>query len=1220
MKKRILGLDTGTNSLGWAVVDKLDNGQYELIRKGSLIFQEGVKIEKGIESSKSSERSNHRALRKQYFRRRLRKIEVLKVLCQYQLCPPLTTQQLHNWHVNKEYPITDAFMEWQRTNDNKEQNPYYYRHRCLTETLNLDLQDDRYTIGRAMYHLAQRRGFLSNRLENEDNDESGMVKCGITQLSEEMATAGCEYIGEYFYQLYSKQGNKVRIRTRYTDREEHYKKEFMAICQTQKLPEELSKALERALYFQRPLKSQKQGVGRCTFEPKRPRCADSHPAYEEFRMWSTLNNIKVKGPNDVHLRSLNQREIEAIQKLFYRKSKPQFDFEEIAKELAGKNNYQYINDAGDKPYKFNYRMSQSVSGCPTCTSLRSIWGEDYARSIAETYAQVIKKDGSVKTLDEIVDDVWNALFFMNTQEQVKTFAKVRLQLEEELADKFAKIRLTHSYASLSLCAIRKILPYLKRGIKYSHAVFMANVPTIVGKQIWDSGHDYIEHTLLQLMKDYESDRQNCRIDRGSRETIEDIIIDYLSNNFDLKAGVLDRLYHPSMIDVYPDAKQNKDGIYQLGSPRTDAIRNPMAMRSLHELRKVVNLLLREMVIDQQTEVHIEYARELHDANQRKALSDWNNSRKKNRDKYRAEIKELYKENTGREIEPTETDVLKYELWEEQGHKCLYTDETIGIADFLGDNPRYDIEHTIPQSVGGDSSMMNLTLCSSKFNRDIKKAQLPSQLANHLDILVRIEMWEKKVYSLRKALDGIRTHSGMEKSVKDRLIQKRNLTRIEYDYWKGKVDRFHMTEVPEGFAMRQGAGIGLVSKYAGLYLRSLFHKPEDRTLSNVRVVKGLTTAEFRKLWGIQEEYEKKSRDNHVHHCIDAIVIACIDKAAYDKTAQYYHDEESNRWGKGSKPSFPKPWPSFTEDIKKLSENVLVAHDTPDNMPKKAKRRDVATPTGHYMAQGDSARGSLHKDTYYGAIEHNGEIRYVVRKPLASFSSVKELENIVDDAVRETILKTVEEKGLSYLKQGPVYMNKSKGVIINKVRCFTNVKPLHIRQQRDLSPKDYKQQYHVMNDSNYMLGIYEGLVKGKMKRDFEICNTLEAACHYNANRSAKSGDSVIPQEKKGLALIMTLKIGTKVILYENHPDEIDFNNLIDVSKRLYKVSGFSINPTRITLRHSHEARIDKELENKNGAYAQNETYRPKIVLLHTQIKALVEGVDFEMNALGEIKLLQ
>ena len=75
-KKRILGLDTGTNSLGWAVVDQEESGKYTLVDKGVVIFQEGVKIEKGVESSKAAERTEHRALRRQYFRRRLRKITI----------------------------------------------------------------------------------------------------------------------------------------------------------------------------------------------------------------------------------------------------------------------------------------------------------------------------------------------------------------------------------------------------------------------------------------------------------------------------------------------------------------------------------------------------------------------------------------------------------------------------------------------------------------------------------------------------------------------------------------------------------------------------------------------------------------------------------------------------------------------------------------------------------------------------------------------------------------------------------------------------------------------------------------------------------------------------------------------------------------------------------------------------------------------------------------
>ena len=77
--ERILGIDTGTNSLGWAIVDKDENG-YKLVSKGTNIFTEGVKIEKGIESSKAAERTEHRSARKHYWRRKIRKIRLLNIL------------------------------------------------------------------------------------------------------------------------------------------------------------------------------------------------------------------------------------------------------------------------------------------------------------------------------------------------------------------------------------------------------------------------------------------------------------------------------------------------------------------------------------------------------------------------------------------------------------------------------------------------------------------------------------------------------------------------------------------------------------------------------------------------------------------------------------------------------------------------------------------------------------------------------------------------------------------------------------------------------------------------------------------------------------------------------------------------------------------------------------------------------------------------------------
>ena len=428
-----------------------------------------------------------------------------------------------------------------------------------------------------------------------------------------------------------------------------------------------------------------------------------------------------------------------------------------------------------------------------------------------------------KTSEQMTDDVWNVLYSFADKEKVKAWGMDKLQLDEETADKFSKIHLSHSFASLSLCAIRKILPWLEAGMIYSHAVMMAKVPDIVGKHIWNKYSKTIISELSELISNFNPK------DESMQGTLDFCIKDYLRNNFDLNPGVADKLYHPSMIETYPDAVTNKDGVYQLGSPRTNAVRNPMAMRSLHQLRKVINMLLREGIIDQNTEVHIEYARELNDSNKRQAIARWNKEREKARAGYAADIVKLYKDETGKDIVPTDVDILKFQLWEEQGHVCLYTGEQIGLADFIGPNPKYDIEHTVPRSVGGDSTLENMTLCSSRFNRDVKKAQLPSELSNHDEIMTRLDKWKEKIEELRMAVDKVRTHSSMAKDMKDALIQKRHRIRLELDYWEGKYRRFQMTEVPEGFSRRQGAGIGIVGKYAGLYLKSFSDVPDRKSV-------------------------------------------------------------------------------------------------------------------------------------------------------------------------------------------------------------------------------------------------------------------------------------------------------------------------------------------------------------------------------------------------------
>ena len=1208
---KILGIDTGTNSLGWAIVEKQVD-EYNLLDKGVNIFQEGVKIEKGIESSKAAERTAHKAARVRNYRIKLRKIRLLRILSDAHLCPPLSKAELSAWRLKKEYPKNELFMQWQATDDDSEKTPYAYRHKCLHESLDFNSMTDRYILGRSFYHMIQRRGFLSNR-KDQSGDDTGKVKESICNLTQEMHGAGYEYLGDYFYSLYNK-GEKIR--NHYTARNEHYLAEFKAICEKQKLDKnlgpEIVRQIEKAIFDQRPLKSQKGQVGKCVFEKNKTKCPSSHPMYEEFRMLSFINNIKIQTPNDSALRPLSAEERELIMPLFFRKSKKQFDFEDIAKKLAPKKQYGFYKKSSDAemPYLFNYPMDTSVSGCPVTAALKDIFGDNWIDSLCETYTLA---EG--KSRLNVVNDIWHALFFYTDETKLAEFGKNRLQLDDEEAKKFCEISLPSDYASLSLKAISKILPYLRRGLIYSHAVFLGNLCEVMPQYEWEieemrnAAIDNIIHGMNQ-------------IDSKDARTFEVCIKEYLKEQYHVSDEKLKKLYHPSMMETYPRVQRtNNHGVYQLGSPRIDSVRNPMAMRSMFRLRKLVNRLLEEGKIDQDTEIHIEFARELNDANKRNAIALFTKDNQKKNDEARKKIIDIM----GKDYDVKDDDILKYILWEEQGHICLYTGRQIAISDFVGTSQKFDIEHTIPRTVGGDSTRMNLTLCDSRFNRDVKKTKLPAELPNHDEIMARINDWREKYESLDGQIRKLKGKSkgATTKKQKDDIISKRHLLELQRDYWRGKYLRFTMESVPDGFSRRQGTDISVISKYARLYLKSLF--------KHVYTVKGIATSDFRKIWGIQKVYSKKERVNHVHHCIDAIVIACIGLDEYNKLGAYYHDEENHEWYGMSKAYFKKPWSTFVEDIEKVQDEILVYHYTPDNMPKQGRRR-ILIDGKKVLSKGDAARGSLHNDTYYGAIENDGVVRYVKRINLTSMKE-SDVKNIVDDVVRGIIETAINEKGFKEAMSSTIWMNEEKQIPIKKVRCYTPsvTKPLNIRQQRDVSPKEYKQQYHVTNDSNYLLALYIGKDKrGKEKREFELINMLQTAQYFRtSNDKVAVGNNIVPiKSEHDYPLAYSLKIGTMVLLYEKSPNEVWDASIVDNNKRLYKVVGLSamrmkgrnVDYATIKLKHHEEARLSTELKSKNGAFKQGEELRPSIIMLHTQLNALVQGCDFEINELGEIKRLK
>ena len=83
--------------------------------------------------------------------------------------------------------------------------------------------------------------------------------------------------------------------------------------------------------------------------------------------------------------------------------------------------------------------------------------------------------------------------------------------------------------------------------------------------------------------------------------------------------------------------------------------------------------------------------------------------------------------------------------------------------------------------------MNMTLCESSFNRDVKKTKFTTELPNHEEIMARINDWREKYESLDEQIRKLKGKSmwATTKKQKDDIISKRHLLELQRDYWRGK---------------------------------------------------------------------------------------------------------------------------------------------------------------------------------------------------------------------------------------------------------------------------------------------------------------------------------------------------------------------------------------------------------------------------------------------------
>ena len=1495
---KTLSLDLGTNSIGWVIRDSDIEGDIkkQIERYGVVTFNKGVGEAKGVEYSYAAERTKKRSTRRLYQARKYRIWATLDVLIENGYCP-LTKEGLDKWRIydkkqglKRQYPSDSLeFEQWVRLDFDGDgrpdySSPYQLREDLALNQLNLNDPINRYKLGRALYHIAQRRGFKSSKGETLKEQESNDIVSNenIDDVLKKSELIKSQKINEYIdekrdlgillptvgaaFALLEREGLRIReswqaVRAQYED-EIKYIFDFQSDLS---INSDLFRELDKAIFYKRPLRSQKGLVGKCKLEPMKSRCPISHPDFEEFRAFSFINNIKYRklsADNWINVSSEKELSQLIYNKCFLR-TKGNFYFKDIReiieKTIGTRLSYQ--------EHTINYKDTTNVSGCPISARLKNLFGDEWAEFNIESDNQ---REGHGKNKRHYVnynlDSIWNVLFSYEDEECLIDFVKHKLDFDDNKTKQFINLwmAMPEGYSMLSLKAIRNINYFLRKGLIYTDAVFLAKVPEIIGLRLWaenekifldgiaqitlknreekkilnvvnnlianykilgDEEFAYKNVNYILASSDYddiekyiaegygvktwegkvcaEQEDIKKKVSRyyqdffasSSRKyyslpRIDDEIKQFISTHFsNLNLNKLDKIYHPSQIDVYAPSKETEVefngsllSLRFLGNPNTGSFKNPMAMRAFYELRNIANYLIKSGYVTEDTRVVVETARELNDSNKRWAIAEFQKKREIENKEYVETLQQFSAEYKNLNINENDLSKLrllseqynildinnehveadkkvnnilrapyyegssdflkliknrgadKIRLWKEQNFRCIYTGKLINATDLFADGV-VDFEHTIPRSLSFDNSLANQTICYSDYNRTVKRNRIPTQLLDYQQILRRIKPWEEHVEHLRNIVDSWRNKSKhtANSDKKNEAIRQRHLWQFELDYWENKANRFKMEEVTTGFRNSQLVDTQLISKYAMHYLKTVFSK--------VEVQKGAVTADFRKILGIQGEYEKKNRDKHSHHAIDAAVLSLIPPAALrDKMLKIFYElQEAKAIGDVEQKKYLENelgnekkhacLGSINGLVDFIDNNILINNIDKDQILTPARRiirkrgkivkqrdgegsviykRDsngsiiyrmhsdgnlIYKRNNHgeyltdensqyipipqlkgFVATGDCIRGQLHEDTFLGAIKKvkRGEdeltlkridgqydcdekLSFVVRRALkykanqadTGFSSLSDLKSqIVDPFLFRMIEKQCISRTFKDACAEGFWMLNSKDERIIKdkngrklnpirhIRCFSKVtEPLCIKKQTYLSSKrnqfidskEYKNWYYAQNAMNPYYILYQGVISGKQKRDFRILNLFEISQIHNGRNLE------IPRvNEKELPLYAILKVGTKVLFYENTPEELVEMNQSMLSKRLYKIRGFE-KDGRIRFGLHIDARNDKQLSmdfpeseyqknGKNGFSKVNyDNPWPRLKLSIGNFNMLIEGKDFKFSLDGNIEFI-
>lgn len=548
-------------------------------------------------------------------------------------------------------------------------DPYELRTRALDEAL------PPAHLGRALFHLNQRRGFKSNRKTDRGrNDDAGMIRIGVARLHEQMAQADARTFGEFLHKRRAGAADPnaiPHVRTRivapdaeagkagevydfYPDRQT-LEEEFAAIWQAQALhhpavltPERREQFYE-IIFHQRPLREPK--IGFCTLLPPEPRLPKAHPLFQRRRLLEELNALRIVLPG-AEARPLDRPQRDALlSKLGQRKT---VTYESLRKALKLDPDARFNKESENRKEMKGDEVAAEMAH-------KSRLGPAWLGIKPEAQWPVIERLLTLESDAEIAE-------FEDWLQQTHG-------LSGEQAANVTSARLPEGYGRFGETATKALIAELeKEVVVYSEAVQRAGL-----------GH----HSDLRDGRIWQDDKGNPALP--------------------YYGAVLERHILPGTAD--PDEQDE--------ALRTGRLTNPTVHIGLNQLRRVVNALIRRFGPPQ--EIAIELARELKLDEERKR--EINVENRKNREAAEQRSRKL--QEIGQADKGGNRALLK--LWEELNRdnvldrRCVYSGRQISL-DMLFSGA-VEIDHILPFSATLDDSNGNRVLCLREVNR-IKRKRTP----------------------------------------------------------------------------------------------------------------------------------------------------------------------------------------------------------------------------------------------------------------------------------------------------------------------------------------------------------------------------------------------------------------------------------------------------------------------------------------------------------------